>query len=239
MRLDRHLSASGFGTRTQVRELIRTGRVRVAGIVARDPGTHLPDRDLPAIEIDGAAVVLRRYIHLMLHKPAGCVTAMEDNRHPTVADLLPPEIRGRVAPVGRLDIDVTGILVMTGDGVLAHRLASPKWEVDKTYRVAYDGPEMTDADVSDFASGLLLSDGTLCRPALLEPREPGLAMLTIHEGRYHQVKNMVRATGRTVTTLMRERMGPLVLDASLAPGKYRLLTEKETAALYAAVSLDH
>jgi 16S rRNA pseudouridine516 synthase len=144
-----------------------------------------------------------------------------------------------VAPVGRLDIDVTGLLLLTGDGVLAHRLASPKWEVDKTYRVAYDGPEMTDVDVAVFASGLPLSDGTLCRPARLEPREPGLAMLTIHEGRFHQVKNMMRASGRTVTTLIRERMGPLVLDSSLTPGMFRMLTEKETDALYAAVSLHH
>lgn len=238
MRLDRHLSASGFGTRTQVRDLIRTGRVRVAGVVVRDPGTHLSDRDLPTIEIDGTTVLLRRYLHLMLHKPAGCVTAMEDSRHPTVADLLPPEIRVRVAPVGRLDIDVTGLLVLTGDGVLAHRLASPKWEVDKTYRIEYEGPEMTDRDVDAFASGLTLSDGTLCRPAQLAPHEPGLAMLTIHEGRFHQVKNMIRASGRTVTSLVRERMGPLVLDDSLAPGRYRMLTEKETTALYTAVSMD-
>ena len=239
MRLDRHLSASGLGTRTQVRDLIRAGRVRVAGVVVRDPGPRLPDRDLPLVEIDGAEVSLRRHIHLMLHKPAGCVTAMEDPRHPTVADLLPTEIRGRVAPVGRLDIDVTGLLLLTGAGVLAHRLASPKWEVDKTYRVTYDGPDMTDADVEVFSSGLTLADGTLCRPARRVPCGPGLAMLTIHEGRFHQVKNMIRAAGRSGTALVRERMGPLTLDESLAPGAYRLLTEKETAALYATVSLNH
>lgn len=239
MRLDRYLSESGLGSRSQVRKWIRAGRVGVAGAAVRDPATPLPDRDLPPVTLDGAPVVLRRCLHAMLHKPAGVVTAMRDARLPTIAQLLPAEIRGRVAPVGRLDRDVTGLLLLTGDGVLAHRLASPKWEVDKTYDLHHDGPRLTAADVRRFAEGITLDDGTRCRPATLTPLADDHARLVIREGRYHQVKRMIRATGRNVLALTRTRVGPLALDPALEPGAFRLLTEPETAALYAAVSLPY
>jgi len=239
MRLDRFLSMAGYGSRTDVRDLVRTGRVRVTGEVVRDPGLRLSDGEPPAVEVDGSPAEYRRWIHLMLHKPAGVVTAMDDPRHPTVAGLVPPRylLRG-VTPVGRLDIDVTGLLVLTSDGVLAHRLASPKWGVDKTYRIEYEGPEFTDGDAAGFAAGLALADGTVCLPARLEPVREGLAMLTIHEGRFHQVKNMVLAAGRRLTALSRIRTGPLSLDPALPPGECRELTAEEAGALYASVRLD-
>ncbi len=210
----------------------------MAGRVVRDPGWQLPQtQPLPPVTLDGQAVVLRRVLHLMLHKPAGVITAMRDARLPTIAQLLPAELRGRVAPVGRLDRDVTGLLLLTGDGTLAHRLANPKWEVDKSYDVRFDGPPLTAADVDAFAAGLTLADGSRCRPATLVPLAVDRAQLVLREGRYHQVKKMLRARGRQVTALARTRMGPLLLDATLAPGAFRLLTAAETAALYAAVDL--
>lgn len=240
---------SGYGSRTDVRKLLRDGRVCVDGVITRDPGFRLPDVPVlqgdarrgtpPQILIDGQIPVLRRWIHLMLHKPAGIVTALEDARHPTVADHIPLQFRNRnVAPVGRLDIDVTGLLLLTSDGVLGHRLASPKWEIDKTYRVHYEGPPLTVQEVDLFTRGIMLPDGTRCLPARLDPVSDGLAFLTIHEGRFHQVKNMMSACGRPVAALCRLRTGPLELDAMLPPGSCRELTGEETAALYAAVSLD-
>ncbi len=239
MRLDRFLAMSGYGSRADVRQLIRSGRVRVNAAAVSDPGFRLSDSEPPAVTVDGRGTVFRRWIHLMLHKPAGVVTALEDARHPTVADFIPEGFRNRgVSPVGRLDIDVTGLLLLTSDGVLGHRLASPRWEIDKTYHVLYEGPPFTEEDVRIFAEGLELEDGTCCRPARLEPEGNESAFLTIHEGRFHQVKIMMIASGRRVVTLRRLQTGPLVLDAGLEPGACRELTQTETAALYAAVDLD-
>lgn len=212
--------------------------MRVDGRIITDPSYKIAEENPPEISVDGTIAVVRRHIHLMMHKPAGRITAMEDARHPTVADLLPVNTRRRnVSPVGRLDRDTTGLLLLTNDGQLNHRLTSPRWKVDKTYHVTYEGCTIGEADIRRFLDGLRLADDTLCQPAVLEPVSDRIALLTIREGKYHQVKKMMLATGRRVTDLCRISIGPLPLDPALAPGDVRVLTEKETAALYAAVSL--
>jgi len=240
MRLDKALSDSGHGTRSEVRDLVRAGRVRVDGAVVRDPAFQLPEGAAERIEVDGEATRVRRFLHLMLHKPAGYLTALEDARQHTVAELIPPALATRgLAPVGRLDLDTTGLLLLTNDGTLGHRLANPKWHVDKVYHAWTEDGEPFDAhDVEAFADGLVLGDGTPCQPAALEILGPAEARLTLREGKFHQVKRMMQSTGRTVVRLHRESVGPLVLDASLPPGAVRELTDEEAALLYKAASLE-
>jgi 16S rRNA pseudouridine516 synthase len=239
MRLDKTLSDSGHGTRSEVRELVRAGRVQVDGAVVRDPGFQLPEGAADRIAVDGEATRVRRHLHLMLYKPAGYLTALEDAHQPTVADLIPTSLRTRgLAPVGRLDADTTGLLLLTNDGTLGHRLANPKWHVDKVYHAWTEGGESFGAhDVDAFADGLVLGDGTSCQPAALEILGPAEVRLTQREGKYHQVKRMLRSTGRTVVRLHRESVGPLGLDPALAPGDSRELTDEEAALLYKAALL--
>ncbi len=240
MRLDKTLSDSGYGTRSEVRALVRAGRVRVDGAVVRDPGFLLHEGVDGRLAVDGTATRVRRHLHLMLHKPEGFLTALEDARQPTVADLIPPNLRTRgLAPVGRLDLDTTGLLLLTNDGTLGHRLANPKWHVDKVYHAWTEGGDPFDArDAAAFAEGLTLGDGTPCQPAALEILGPAEARLTLHEGKYHQVKRMMGSTGRTVVRLHRESVGPVRLDPALAPGESRELTDEEAALLYRAASLE-
>jgi 16S rRNA pseudouridine516 synthase len=239
MRLDRALANSGYGSRSEIRKLIRLGQVTVAGEVIRDPAFPLGGPAAETVRISGQERLLHDHLTVMLNKPAGCVTAMEDSRLPTVADLLPPAwVRTGLVPVGRLDRDTTGLLLLTNDGTLNHRLASPRWGVWKIYRFRYDGPEWTPGDVAAFAAGLTLPDGRRLKPARLVPRSGGVADLMLHEGKFHQVKRMVRTCGREVTRLHRHTFGPLTLDENLAAGASRLLTADETKALRAAVQMD-
>ena len=180
----------------------------------------------------------------MLHKPAGVLTATEDRKQPTVLDLLPPELRRiGLAPVGRLDKDTEGLLLLTNDGELAHRLLSPKYHVDKRYLARVDG-ELSAADAEAFARGMTLGDGLECLPAGLECLPAGLellspqeALVTLREGKFHQVKRMLAARGAPVLYLKRLSMGPLTLDDSLAAGAYRLLRAEEISALYRVCGL--
>ena len=174
MRLDRALANSGYGSRSEIRKLIRLGQVTVAGEVIRDPAFPLGGPAAETVRISGQERLLHDHLTVMLNKPAGCVTAMEDSRLPTVADLLPPAwVRTGLVPVGRLDRDTTGLLLLTNDGTLNHRLASPRWGVWKIYRFRYDGPEWTPGDVAAFAAGLTLPDGRRLKPARLVPRSGG------------------------------------------------------------------
>ncbi|MEA4889707.1 MAG: pseudouridine synthase [Clostridiaceae bacterium] len=236
MRLDRCLANSGYGSRQEIKKAIRLGLVQVNGETIQDSGFAVDDHLQDNIVIDGKPACLRRHIHLMMNKPAGLITAMDDPRLPTIAGLIPAGLRHTgLFPVGRLDRDATGLLLLTNDGTLGHRLASPRWEVWKTYRVTVEGCPFTDQDPAAFAAGLILPDGQVCRPAKLDILGSFEAQLTIHEGKYHQVKRMMLGTGRKVVTLHRQSIGSLILDEKIAPGEVRELTEQEQKALYELV----
>lgn len=235
MRLDKFLSAQGL-SRKQARAAIASGQVLVNGEVQGDPGFIL-DPISAQVLFQGRALGYRRHMHLMLHKPAGLLTATTDARQKTVMDLLPEELKRRaLGPVGRLDKDVTGLLLLTDDGQLAHRLISPKWTVEKVYLARVEGA-LDAADIQAFQAGIALSDFT-ARPARLEILEPNLGRLTITEGKFHQVKRMFAARGKPVLRLHRESVGGVSLDPALECGKFRPLTAEEEIALYALVRME-
>ncbi len=229
-RLDKWLSNTGRWSRKEARELVRAGRVQVDGRTARSPEEKYgPDAELL---VDGQPVGGAALVYLMLHKPAGLLSATEDPRQPTVLSLLPEHLR-RVGlfPAGRLDKDTEGLLLLTNDGPLAHRLLAPRRHVDKTYFVRGAEP-FVPADEEAFAAGMELKDGMVCLPARLERLErPEEALVTLREGKYHQIKRMAAARGNRVVYLKRLTMGPLNLDPALAPGEWRPLTAEELAAL--------
>ena len=229
MRLDRALTLAGC-TRSEARAMIARGRVRVGDAIARDAGLDVRPED---VVLDGARLDAEREVYLMLHKPAGVVTATEDRRLPTVVSLLPERYRRRrIGPVGRLDRDVTGLVLLTTDGQLAHRLISPRWKAEKRYRAVCEGT-LTEADVRAFAEGVTLSDFT-ARPAgmaILSAGETSVADVTLTEGKFHQVKRMFTAIGHPLTALCRLQIGCVELDEGLAPGEFRKLTEAEIAGL--------
>ena len=235
MRLDKALSLAGH-TRSEARRLIAQGRVQVSGAVVRDAGRNVSSGD---VMLDGAPIDAQEEIYLMLHKPAGVVTATEDKYLPTVVSLL-PEIyqRRRIGPVGRLDRDVTGLVLLTTDGQLAHRLISPRWKAEKCYRARCEGA-LDAGDVEAFAAGLELSDFTAA-PAKLEILEAGetsLADVILTEGKFHQVKRMFAAVGHPLIELKRLRIGCVTLDEALAPGQFRRLTDAEISGLKQSAQL--
>jgi len=235
-RLDRVLSHLGLGSRREVKALVRQGRVAVDGRPARDPGQPV-DPEVQQIAVDGVVLHYQRHFHVLLHKPAGVITATEDPRQKTVMDVLPPELRRPdLVPVGRLDRDTEGLLILTTDGELCHRLLSPRWHVPKRYFVRLDRP-LTAEDAPAFAAGILLEDGYRCLPAELERGDdPYEAVVTLREGKYHQVKRMFQARGKRVVYLKRLSMGPLELG-DLPLGEARSLTPDEAAALYRTAGL--
>lgn len=240
MRLDKLLAFLGVGTRSTVRDIVRAGRVSVDGRTARDPGQILdPSRTL--VTLDGVPMGYRRHRHVMLHKPAGVLTAARDARAQTVMDLLPALYHGGgCMPVGRLDKDTEGLLLLTNDGELAHRILSPRSGVDKRYLAEVDG-SLIAADVEAFAAGLSLSDFVALPAALTILQSTSSltrALCSVQEGKFHQVKRMFAARGVNVTYLKRLSIGPLALDELLPPGGFRELTPGEEAALYAAIHLD-
>lgn len=228
-RLDKIVSATGKWSRREVKELVRQGRVTVDGTVAGVPEMKV-DPEQREILVDGAPIGYESYTYLMLHKPAGVLSAVEDRRQKTVLDLLPRELQRRgLFPVGRLDKDTEGLLLLTNDGDLAHRLLAPKSHVDKIYYARLDRP-LGPADQEAFAGGIRLEDGLLCMPAGLTLLGDGSEVIvTLHEGKFHQIKRMIASRGATVCYLKRIAMGPLTLDADLKKGEYRALTEEEVA----------
>ncbi|AYY77099.1 rRNA pseudouridine synthase [Listeria monocytogenes] len=230
MRLDKLLSHTGFGSRKEVKPLLKSGAVVVNGTIQKDSKTQVnPDKD--QITVHGTPVVYQEFVYFMLHKPQNVVSATEDNVSETVIDLLAQEdTLTDPFPVGRLDKDTEGLLIITNDGTLAHNLLSPKKHIDKTYYAKIDG-DVTAADVEAFAAGIELDDGYTCKPASLEIITPNEINVTIQEGKFHQVKRMFAARGKTVSYLKRISMGNLQLDESLALGEYRPLTEAELAIL--------
>lgn len=224
-RLDKFLCDSGAGTRSQVKLILKAGRVTVDGTVERDNSRKI-DPAKQTICLDGEALGGKRRIVVMLNKPAGFVTATEDKNERTVMELLPPEIRAQdVKPVGRLDKATEGLLLFTNDGDLLHRLISPKKEVPKIYYARHEGTA-TGEDVAAFASGLTLGDGTVCLPAKLEPMGAGESLVTVCEGKYHQVRRMMASRGMPVAYLERRQEGALTLG-DLPRGQLRELTEQE------------
>ena len=192
MRLDKYLADMHVGTRSEVKEQIRKGRVQVNGSVVKDPGLGVSAED--RVEADGVQIGYQEHFYYMLNKPAGILTATEDRKQPTVLDLFPENLRKNLAPVGRLDKDTVGLLLITDDGALAHRLLAPKSHVDKVYLAGTDLP-VTDEDVKRFAGGMTLADGTQLMPAGLEILSPDRSRVTIHEGKFHQIKRMFEACG--------------------------------------------
>ena len=228
-RLDKFLCDSGVGTRSQVKVILKAGRVTVDGKVERDNSRKI-DPNVNVITLDGEVLGGMRRMVLMLNKPAGFVTATEDATERTVMELLPAQYKHfDLKPVGRLDKATEGLLLFTNDGDLLHRLISPKKEVPKVYYARHEG-EAGAEDVEAFASGLTLRDGMVCLPAKLEPLGPGESLITVCEGKYHQVRRMMASRGMTVLYLERRQEGPLDLG-DLPRGQVRELQDGEIAAL--------
>lgn len=229
MRLDKAVSLFGL-TRSEARKAIAAGRVSVAGQPARDPGQPVAAAD---VLLDGESAAPEE-LYIMVNKPAGVLTATEDRRFSTVIDLLPEPLRRRgLGPVGRLDRDVTGLVLLTTNGQLAHRLIAPKWKAEKRYRARCEG-RLGESDAAAFAAGLALSDFT-ARPAKLEILEANddasLADVTLTEGKFHQVKRMFAAVGHPLLSLQRRRIATLALDETLPEGGWRMLNSNEVDAL--------
>lgn len=236
MRLDKLLARLGEASRSGCRELLRAGRVQVNGETARSGAYPVPEGAV--VTLDGKALDCRMDRYLMMNKPAGVLTAREDARQSTVMDLLPPVYASLgCMPVGRLDKDTTGLLLLTTDGELAHRLIAPARHVDKVYEARVDGV-LEPADIEKFAAGIELKDFTAL-PAKLEILSDQVGRVTVQEGKYHQVKRMFASVDKPVEALHRLSFGPLPLDESLRPGEYRELKEEEIAALYEAAGLSH
>lgn len=228
-RLDKIIASTGKFSRREVKLLVRQGRVLVDGAPARS-GEDKLDPQAVEITVNGETLCYRKFTWVMLNKPAGYLSATEDGRGPTVLDLLPPELKKQgLFPVGRLDKDTEGLLLLTNEGGLAHDLLSPRHHVDKVYFVRVAG-RLTAADQAAFREGMILGDGLHCMPAELEiltAGENSEAHVTLREGKFHQVKRMLAALGKPVLYLKRVEMGKLPLDIKLAPGDYRFLTEEE------------
>jgi len=222
MRLDRLLSELGVASRSELRNIIRSGRVSVDGQTVTAPEKRV-DPETESVRLDGQELRLQRCRYFMMDKPAGVLSVTEDRRQDTVLDLLPPELRRLgLFPVGRLDKDTSGLLLLTNDGEFAHRVISPKSGVEKRYRAEVEGiPD--EEDVRAFAEGIVLADGTRCLPAKLEITGESLCFVTVMEGKYHQVKRMLAARGMPVTALRRLSVGELTMPESLAAGAVREL----------------
>ena len=235
MRLDKFLVENGLGSRSQVKEVLKKGLVLVNGRAEKSPKTQI-NETADEIVVSGQKLTYEKFVYYLLNKPKGYISATEDERHKTVLDLLDETARQKeVFPVGRLDIDTHGLLLLTNNGKLAHAMLSPKKHVEKIYRAQVAGL-MNQSDVERFATGIELKDFT-CQPAQLkilevdEEKETSLVEISLAEGKFHQVKRMVAACGKEVTDLQRLSMGPLQLDPELALGEWRRLTEEEMKSL--------
>ena len=224
-RLDKFLTNAGVATRSQIKAILKTGRVAVDGKPMKDGAAKI-DPEKQTVTLDGEVIGGKKRMVLMLNKPEGFVTSTDDPRDRTVMELLPKEYAHQeLRPVGRLDKATEGLLLFTNDGDLLHRLISPKKEVPKVYYARHEGTAGQE-DIDAFAGGLTLRDSTLCLPAKLEPLGPGESLITVCEGKYHQVRRMMASRGMTVLYLERRREGGLELG-TLERGKTRELTAEE------------
>ena len=233
MRLDKLLANMGYGTRKEVKVLLKQKAVTVDGVTVKDAAMHV-DPDKQNVSVFGERVEYIEFIYIMMNKPPGVISATEDKYDQTVLDLLDPYVQHfEPFPVGRLDKDTEGLLLITNDGTLAHNLLSPKKHVPKTYYATIDGV-VTEADIEAFRQGVELDDGYVTKPGelvILKSDDVSEIELTIQEGKFHQVKRMFESVGKKVTYLKRLSMGSLVLDEDLELGEYRELTEEELALL--------
>ena len=239
MRLDKYLVSCALGSRTEVKNFLKSGRVTVNGKKEKSAKLQI-NEETDEFCFDGQKLDYEEFVYYMMNKPQGVISATEDPKHKTVLDLLDDYARAKeVFPVGRLDIDTHGLLLLTNDGKLAHALLSPKHHVDKTYLAQINGV-MTDADVETFAKGIPLKDFS-CQPAKLElvsidrEKEESLVRVTIAEGKFHQVKRMVAYCGKEVVDLQRLTMGTLILDENLKRGEWRRLSKEELEGLLESV----
>lgn len=231
VRLDKYLSDMGIASRRELKAMIKDGRLSVDMQTVTVPEYKL-DPDTADVRLDGEPLRYSKYRYYMMYKPEGVVTATEDNRQGTVLDLVSPEMRRMgLFPVGRLDKDTSGLLLLTNDGDFAHRVISPKSEVEKLYYAKVEGiPDMS--DVEAFKSGIVLADGTQCLPAKLELTGTDKCYVTVMEGKYHQVKRMLASRGKPVLKLKRLSIGKLELKESLAPGEFMELDEKDLCRVF-------
>lgn len=233
MRLDKLLANMGYGTRKEVKQLLKQKGVTVDGVVVKDSSLHV-NPDIQEVSVFGERVEYMEFIYLMMNKPPGVISATEDNVDRTVIDLLDPLAQHfKPFPVGRLDKDTEGLLLITNDGQLAHNLLSPKKHVPKTYYAKIDG-EVTELDIEAFRQGVELDDGYVTKPGeliILSSGSKSEIELTIQEGKFHQVKRMFESVGKKVTYLKRLSMGSLILDEQLSLGDYRELTDEELDSL--------
>ncbi len=227
-RLDRFLSEAGIESRRKIKDIVKSGRVCVNGSVVKSPEIKIDEQSdiitLDGVQIRGGS----RRVVLMMHKPAGCVTAAKDDRYPTVMQYLPAE-HAKLMPIGRLDLETEGLLLFTNDGDLAHRLIMPKHQIEKTYYAEHLGTA-SEEDVQAFREGCVLKDGTKCLPAILEPIGEGKSLVRVREGKYHQVRRMLASRGKPVSYLRRIAEGEVELG-ELPLGMTRELTGEEIAKL--------
>ena len=237
IRLDKYIADAAGMTRSEAGKAIRSGTVAVNGGVIRKPEQKI-DEAVAAVTCGGALLSYRRFRYYLLDKPTGLITASKDRRQETVLDLFPPEIlRLDIAPVGRLDKDTSGLLLLTNDGEFAHRVISPKYEVPKVYRATVERP-LDPEDPGRFRSGLVLADGTECLPADLELLGACDCLVTVREGKYHQVRRMLAAVGKPVVTLRRLSVGPLQVEPGPGTGRYRQLTEEELCIMFKLLGME-
>lgn len=229
IRLDKVLSHLGYGSRKEVKEIIRKGYVTVNGEVISKDDTKIDEENDEVLVFDDK-IEYDKFIYLMLNKPSGYVSATFDNKLPTVLDLIEGYEKRGLFPVGRLDIDTYGLLLITNDGMLAHKMLSPKYHVDKKYYLEFDG-DFKEENYKKFEDGIILDDGYKCMSAKFELIDKNKGYITIKEGKFHQVKRMMEALNMTVTFLKRVSFGALKLDDSLKYGEYRKLTEEEIKSL--------
>lgn len=240
MRLDRTLANSGIGTRSYVRTLIASGGVSVNGVTAKDPGMQVGESD--KIAVNGSEVGLKENLYFLLDKPDGVLTAMEDPRLPCVGDYIPAELKGKkLAPVGRLDYHTTGLLIITNDGELSHRLQSPKYHIAKRYLASFKGPAWNDAEIKAVSSGITLTDmdtPVKTAPAELSVIDRNAAEITLYEGKTHEVRRIFAHFGKEVTALRRLSLAGLEIDPDSGnTGEIRELTDDEIRLLKDSVSL--
>ncbi|SDH64519.1 ribosomal small subunit pseudouridine synthase A [Alteribacillus persepolensis] len=232
MRIDKLLANSGYGSRKEVKQLLKQGAVEVDGKKAKNGSVHV-NPESEEVTVLGEVLEYREFIYLLMNKPQGVISATVDDMHETVIDLLEMEDAVRDPfPVGRLDKDTEGLILLTNDGKFSHALTSPKKGVKKTYEATID-QEVTEADVNTFRKGVVLDDGYQTKPAQLIRKDPAAEVaLTITEGKFHQVKRMFEAVGKKVLYLKRVEIGSLALDESLEPGEYRDMTKEEVEMLF-------